>query len=58
MLQIFISLFGVPRVVKRDLAFPQMIRYDSGSSIKLLQSKMSIILISCDAISHSDVAFF
>ena len=39
MLHVFISRLGVPRGVKRVLAFSQMLRLDPGSSIKLLQYK-------------------
>ena len=39
MLHAFSSLLGVPKGVKKILAFPQTFRFNRGSSIKLLSTK-------------------
>ena len=40
MLHILFSLLGMPRRVKKVLAFFQIIRFEAGSSIKILSSKI------------------
>ena len=42
MLHALFSVLGVPRKLKKSLLLPKLLRFDLGSSIKLLQSKRSI----------------
>ena len=47
MLHVLISLFGMPRRVKRMLVFLKFCRFDPGSSIKLIKAKIPIIYFMC-----------